>query len=357
MRYRVIQCGELSGDLVERWASIQQAHRDYCSPYFRPEFAQAVAAVRDDVHVCVLEDGGRVCGFFPFHRGRGGLGRPLGLGLSDYHGVIAEPEADWSVEPLLRGCGLVRYEFDHLLASQKPFEPYHARTARSPITQLADGYDAFFASRDKGGRKQIREAERKHEKLRSASQRVRFVEHETDAAALQQLMNWKSQQCRRTGTVDYFALPWCVALIERIHEVQSESFGGMLSCLYADDRLVAAHFVMRSARVWHSWFPSYDPDFQQYSPGMIVLVEMVKAAADRGIEHIDFGRGVSLYKTRFMTDILMVAEGTAELPSLMNHTRRLRNTVERWSKESTLKPLLRIPGRIVRSIERKRRYG
>ena len=36
------------------------------NPFFRPEFTQAVAAVRDDVEVAVLEIQQQPVGFFPY---------------------------------------------------------------------------------------------------------------------------------------------------------------------------------------------------------------------------------------------------------------------------------------------------
>lgn len=347
---------ELDADFIRRWAEIQEADSDLASPYFRPEFTEAVAAVRDEVFVGILEDGGRVVGFFPFHRGRGGIARPIGLGLSDYHGVIAETGADWTVEGLLRGCSLVRYEFDHLPVSQRPFAGFHQKVADSPVLDLAGGYEEFEASRDKAGRKQLREIERKRRKLEMEVGPLTFVSHTPSGGVLRTLMDWKSAQCRETGTFDYFALGWCRQLIQSIHRKQAIGFGGILACLYVGDRLAAAHFAMRSHRVRHSWFPVYNGALQAYSPGLILLVEMIRANIAENLAYIDFGKGVSTYKKRFMTRSIPVAQGQAELPSVLNSARRLRNRAEQWSRSSALRPILCLPGRVIKSLERQRRY-
>jgi len=294
MNFRRIKAHELDSTLKARWREIQRSRREFASPYFCPEFTEMVATTRDDVYVGILEDAGSIFGFFPFHRRRGGIGRPIGLKLSDYHGVIAHPEAEWSVEDLLRGCGLVRYEFDHLLASQAPFAPHHHVIESSPIVDLTAGYEAFEQSRDKAGRKQLREIERKRKKLESEIGPITFVEHTSDPEVLRTLMDWKSEQCRRTGTFDYFSLAWCRQLIESIHASDRADFGGVLSCLYVGDSLAAAHFVMRSDRVWHSWFPVYNNTYHAYSPGLILLLEMIRAAAARdGVDYMDLGKDVS----------------------------------------------------------------
>ena len=356
MKYDVIHARELSPNLVGRWTEIQQSDSTLASPYFCPEFTKAVAAVRDDVHVGILEDGGRIVGFFPFHRTRGGVARPISLGLSDYHGVIVDPNAKWTAEKLMRGCNLVRWEFDHLLASQKQFAKLHANVAESPIIDVSQGIEAFESSRDKSGRKQLRESQRKREKLEKQVGPVTFTAHSQDQDILRQLIQWKSLQCQQTGTVDFFALEWCVQLIEYIHAAQGNHFGGILSCLHAGDTLVAVHFAMYSRSVWHSWFPAYNDDLQKYSPGLMLLYDMIGVAADGETQYIDLGKGMSLYKKRVMTGSLPVTEGCVEVPSLRNQVRHFWEKVEQWSRQSALKPVLTIPGRMIKRMERKRRY-
>ena len=56
----------LPADLVLPWVSLQQSFVQWQHPFLRPEFTAAVAAVRSDVEVAILHDGGRAVGFFPF---------------------------------------------------------------------------------------------------------------------------------------------------------------------------------------------------------------------------------------------------------------------------------------------------
>lgn len=356
MKYEVIHVRELEPDLVTRWGEIQQSDSELASPYFRPEFTQALGAVRDDVRVGILEDGGRIVGFFPFHHSRGGLARPIGLGLSDYHGVIVDKNAEWTAEELLRGCNLVRWEFDHLLASQKQFSDFHDQVSGSPIIDVSKGMEVYESSLDKSGRKQLKEAQRKFSKLESQIGPVTFTVHSQDQEILRQLIQWKSLQCKQTGTVDFFALKWCEQLIQGIHAQRERHFGGILSTLHAGDTLAAVHFGMYSRDVWHSWFPAYNDELLQYSPGAILLFDMIRAAADGDVQYIDLGKGISLYKKRVMTGEIAVAEGSFQVPSLRNTIQNFSTGIEEWSKQSALKPVLRIPGRIIKSMQRKKRY-
>ena len=356
MKYEIINGKELSLSLVHRWAEVQLSNADLLNPYFCPEFTQAVAAVRNDVKVAVLTKDREVVGFFPFHYSRGGIARPVGLGLSDYHGVIIEPDIEWTAEKLIRGCNLVRWDFDHLLASQKQFAHFYRDVSKSPIIELSEGIGTFEASLDKSGRKQYKEAQRKQNKLEEQIGPVKFTFHTEDKDILHKMMQWKSFQCRSSGTVDYFSLRWCVQLIEMIHTARKNNFGGILSCLHAGNTLAAVHFVMYSSRVWHSWFPAYNDDLQRYSPGLILLYRMINVASKRGINYIDLGKGISLYKKKVMSGGIKVAEGSVEIPSFINTVRHIRNSIEQWSKKSTFKPILRIPGKVIKSLDKKKKY-
>ncbi|NHA15371.1 GNAT family N-acetyltransferase [Thioalkalivibrio sp. XN279] len=357
MKYTVILTRELDNALASRWSAIQATGTIFASPYFRPEFAQALAAVRDDLRICLLEDYGRVVGFFPFHYGRGGVGRPAGLKLSDHHGVVVERDAEWTVLDLLRGSGLVRWEFDHLVAGQGEWKPYIRQVDPSPIIETIDGYEAYEADRTKSQRKHLQDTLRRMRKLERERGPIRYVSNTREPTVFDAMVRWKREQCQATGVVDFFALPWTVELIKRIHEQDSQEFGGTLSALYVGDRLAAVHFAMRSRTVWHSWFPAYDDEFRQYAPGLILLVHMIQHACEDGLAHIDLGKGMAPYKENFMSGSIPVAEGIATRPSIINSIHELRTRSEAWARQSALRPLLQAPGRWLKEQERRRRYG
>jgi CelD/BcsL family acetyltransferase involved in cellulose biosynthesis len=140
---RSIAADQLTPEQVAAWASIQRADAALASPYFRPEFTQAVAAVRNDVEVGLLEDGGEPVGFFPFQRSGRNVARPVGGKMSDFQGVLARPDLAWDPRQLLQGCGLAAWHFDHLLASQQPLQPYHWSVAPSPYIDVSAGWEGY----------------------------------------------------------------------------------------------------------------------------------------------------------------------------------------------------------------------
>src|SRR5258705_5392188 len=132
VNYFLIEAEDLDEGLIAAWRSIQEREPRFESPYFCPEFTRAVGTVRDDVRVVVIENDGRPAGFFPHQRAAWGRGSPVGGPLSDYHGVIAAPEAEWSVVELMRAARLSVWTFDHLVDTTGRFAPYVTAGAAAP---------------------------------------------------------------------------------------------------------------------------------------------------------------------------------------------------------------------------------
>jgi CelD/BcsL family acetyltransferase involved in cellulose biosynthesis len=353
MKVTVIRPYELDSALLRRWREIIDANEEFASPYFDPEYTQAVAAVRDDVYVGVMQEGADVAGFFPFQCGHGRIGRPVGGPFSDCQGVIVSPEAEWSAEALVRGCGLSEWRFNHLIASQKQFHPWRTILTCSPLMDLAQGYDAYAATRREAGSTQLPRLGQKQRRLERDAGPLRFEMHTSDDSILHQLLAWKSRQYVESHLVDAFGFPWTRALLERILSMQSVTFGGVLSALYANDRLVAVHMGMRSRAVWHYWFPAYSHDFAYYSPSLLLLVEMARSAEFMGLKTIDLGKGPEEYKSLFATSAVLLMEGSVERPSLARALHGARQSAENWVRHSSIYPIVRAPGHLFRRFEAK----
>lgn len=144
MKIDLILGRELSSDLLNRWDQIARSVPELSSPYFRPEFTQAVAAQRDNVEIGILHDGDVVAGFFPFERIRRCIARPVGNRLSDYQAVIAPSKLPWQIPVLMRGCRLRAWEFDHHLASQPQLQKYVAKTSNSWRINVSAGFETYM---------------------------------------------------------------------------------------------------------------------------------------------------------------------------------------------------------------------
>jgi len=329
----VIRPDELGVSDLDRWRSFQRGPMAH--PFLAPEFVQAVGRVRRSARVAVLEDAGATVGFFPFERGRWGYGTPPAPGLTDAHGLVHAPDAEWDPHQLLRACGLSVWEFDHLVDGQKPFERHQALRVPSPVMDLAGGYAAFRAEVRARSKSFLSELERKGRALGRDHGTVTFTLGTADVDDLRRIMAWKSEQYQRTYRSDRFRVPWIRELLESLLATRTETFAGTLSVLRAGDTPVAGHFGLRNGTALAGWFPAFDCAFRRYSPGLLHHLMLAEHAAADGVVEIDMGRGAKGYKDCFRSRDLVVAEGriVRRSPAAAVHwarrepVRRLRNRV------------------------------
>lgn len=312
-RVRLVSPRELSAAELSAWSDIQQANDALDSPFLRPEFTQAVDAVRSDVEVGILENDGRPIGFFPFQRCGENAAQAVGGRLSDLQAVIVAEETHWSALELLRGCGLRTWYFDHLIQSQQPLQQFHWNQVESPCLDLRDGFLAYCEHLRSQRSQQLPQIMRKTRKLQREVGAVRLVVHSEEDLPVNSLFQWKSEQYRRTGRLDIFRYGWVVELLHRIRSMRTNGLRGMLSTLYAGNRIAAVHLGISSGRVLHWWFPAYNQELARYSPGLILLLELAKASESLGIKRIDLGKGDERYKASLRNNAILLAEGAVDL--------------------------------------------
>ncbi|MFF7215631.1 GNAT family N-acetyltransferase [Streptomyces sp. NPDC008238] len=349
MDITVYRPGELTAADRAEWTRVQDqavasGSPQLGNPFLSPEFTLAVAHHHRGVRVAVVREDGVPVAFFPYQRSAAGVGRAVGLGLSDCQGLVHRPGFQWDARELLRACGLALWEFDHLMEGQKPFEEGATGTYPSPVMDVEHGYEAYLGHLRAHSPKFLRTTLAKERKLGRDAGEVRYVHDERDVAALRRLMAWKSAQYRRTGRSDRFARPWIVELVEHLFHTRTEGFAGRLSVLYAGDRPVAAHFGMRTPAVLACWFPAYDTEFSKFSPGLVLHLRMAEGAAAEGVAQLDLGRGHKEYKESLKTRDLTVSEGwvTRRHPVALGHRAR-RAPVRALRNAVTARPALREP--------------
>lgn len=325
---------ELGAAEFAAWGTLQEADPQLASPFFRPEFAAAVARVRDDVRVAVIERAGACVGFFPFQKGAFSVGHPVGGPLSDAHGFILGRETASKPGQIVRACGLAEWRFDHLPAGQAAALPGLHTSTESPIMDLAQGYEAYASARRAAGSEQILKTSGLLRKMERDLGPVRFTLHTPEPELLRTLRGWKSAQYRASGKVDIFSIGWVGQAVETLHATSGAGFASVLSVLWLGDRPLAAHLGLRSRTVWHYWLPAYDPAFAKYSPGLILLLKMAEHAAALGVSTIDLGVGRALYKQRLMSGTIPLAEGRIIVSPARAALAEFRTASERWVRRS-----------------------
>ena len=320
---------ELGPAEIAAWRCMQRATPSLANPFLSPEFAVAAGRFRPGARVAVLVDDQSIVGFFPFERRRFGMGVPIGGWLNPYQGVIHVPGAEWDPRELLRGCQLSAWQFDNLIVDQQPFGPYHAATGSSPMIDLADGFDAYYAKLRVRSPRFCRELGRKTRKLAREAGGLRVVADSRDSNVLRTLISWKSDQYRRTSHVDRLRQPWLIGLLDSLLATHEDLVSGQLSVQYAADQPVAIEFGLRTAGLLVGWFTGYNRRFRHYSPGFIHLVKMAEQLAASGIGAISMGKGARKYTQTVKSYDIFVAEGVVTSRSVLGAAHGVRDATAR----------------------------
>lgn len=341
---------DLTARQIAAWSRIQSANPAVDSAFFHPAFTQAVAAVRNDVEVAVLYRDDEPAGFFPFERDRRNVARPVGLRLSEFHGVVAPGSLSFSVDELLAACRLTAWHFDHLPAAQLPFAGHWWNQAASPYMDLSYGFDPSRPRHVGNGSGLLSQILRKQRKLGREVGPLRFVWNTAAPEVFDALLAWKTEQYQRTKMLEIFRFNWVVELLDRVRQTQVDGFAGVLSALYAGDRLAAVHLGLLGETALHIWFPTFDRRWAKYSPGLVLLLEMAKAAAARGIERIDFGKGAERYKASLKSGSIPLAEGSVDRRPVARLLRRSWHRTKRWVRSSRYAAPLSAPLDLTRRV-------
>ena len=308
MQVHVVRPSDLGAAERAAWR-VRQHHDELASPFLAPEFALAVDGARDDARVAVIEGIDAGLAFFAFSVDGDGVGAPVGASICDAQALLASDTTAFDPRGVVRASGLASWRFDHLLSSQHTFAPYHHSLHASPIADLSQGHDAYLQAVRASSKDVLTQTARRRRKLGREVGDVVFEWDTADPSVLDTLLSWKSAQYRETGTWDRFDQPWIVDVVRALASTTSQSLTGVTATLRAGEQLVAGHFGLlgRDRLAW--WFPVYDPQYRSYSPGLILLLDLIAASAARGLRMVDLGRGEHHYKLRVATASYEVAEG------------------------------------------------
>lgn len=350
MKIELLRPSSLAAADWRAWSEIQAAEPALESPYFRPEFTQAVAQVRRDVEIAVLLEGGTTVGFFPFQRGPFNIGKPVGGKVSDYHGIVSRSETLVDAAELQRSCRLAAWDFDHLITTQPSFERFANESAESLYLDLSQGYEAYADQRRAAGTDEIKQTNRKLRKCEREQGNITFEIDCRDEAVLNLLMQWKSVQLRQNGLADIFAFPWTVELLKSIFRSPSAEFSSLMSVVRLKDRPIAIMYSLRSRAVVHSWIFAYEKELGPYSPGMILLLKMAEQARQNGIVKIDLGKGTERYKLSLGSSATPLWEGTVGRGGPALWLRSGWRTARDWVSRSPLANVSKVPAKAIKPL-------
>jgi CelD/BcsL family acetyltransferase involved in cellulose biosynthesis len=232
-----------------------------------------------------------------------GYAERVGAEMTDYFGLIAEPDVRIPVRDIMQLAGLKYLCFTHLDESQLQHGVVGERPEIGLRLRLGTGIDFWSQQLREQNRKLVSETERIERRIQREHGPLRFCFAETDwANPLRNLVHYKRRQYVRTRGADMFGEPWRVRLLEALADSEQRSCTGVLSTLYAGESWVASHFGLRSGHVLHYWFPVYNPDMASFSPGRLLLKQVIRSASEAGVDLLDRGAGDTYSKRQFTNE-------------------------------------------------------
>jgi CelD/BcsL family acetyltransferase involved in cellulose biosynthesis len=219
----------------------------------------------------------------------------------------------------------------------------------SPYISMPYGFTDYIKTQ-RFYSKHLCECQRKLNKIERERGKLQIVLDSRSEADFEQLLRWKQEQYQRTGAFNPMRFPWTLELLRKIWNETSESFRGVFSALYVGDQLIGAHFGMRSGSTLHYWFPAYNPEFQNYSPGNLLLMEIARAGSEAGITKIDLGKGSEEYKLSFGSAQTLVTEGCVYQASLLGHLDNTFQKTKDWLKSSPLQRPVKATAKALRPL-------
>ena len=232
-----------------------------------------------------------------------GIAERIGGALNDYFGIIHSQQFTLSSRKLLQLCHINHFEISHLderftklgLTAEKP-EP-------SPLV-LLDKDDSELNSKQRRKKKHFaRETEKRLDRIQQELGILRFeFQTENISAELENCIKFKRRQYQVTHSIDPLRHSVERRMLGKLSTLKVDSCSGILSTLYAGDQWLATHFGLINSHTMHYWFPVYNPQFQEYSPGRILILKMIEHARDHSIKVFDFGAGSSQMKRKFSNE-------------------------------------------------------
>jgi hypothetical protein len=125
--------------------------------------------------------------------------------------------------------------------------------------------------------------------------------------------------------------------------------------LYVASKPIAFWYGVVYKNVWYSYWTGYDPAYQSYAPGTVLLLKMLEDLSSGNVSEIDFGFGPAEYKERFGDHKRVEAFVKINAPTLRGGAASLLTLVDAFINRSgkTLLRKLHVVSQIKRHWRRK----
>jgi CelD/BcsL family acetyltransferase involved in cellulose biosynthesis len=327
---------DLGHDDITTWTRLQ-GDGPLASPFLSPHWSRAVARAKgpdaERARVAIVREGGEAKGFMAARVGRV-TAMPVGAPMCDYQGLVAAD--DLVVEPrrLVTAMGVQRMDFTSLMIEAPGFAGCARGRAVSHVLDISKGYDAYAADRQAAGTDILKDCAKKRRKLERELGEVVFTAESRSLHDFDALIAWKRAQYA--------------------HE---PALRGVMFTLHVAGKLAAVHYALCTPKIAHAWFIAHDDAMQRYSPGVILITEVLRWAAERGMAELDLGPGDYRFKVSLANRQREVGHGFVGRLAPATLMRAAQYEVRRTAEALPLGRFSALPGKAMRRMDLWRGLG
>jgi CelD/BcsL family acetyltransferase involved in cellulose biosynthesis len=338
---------------VSLWTRIQ-GQGALASPFLSPRWVQTLSRLggpdRKHLKIAALHDEGEIVGFLPARVSRFTAMAP-GAPLCDYQALVADRRLRIDPGEIVTAFGVARLDFDKLLADQSSFRPFVRGASSSQVIDLREGYDAYVADRQAAGTDILKDCAKKRRKLEREHGDVVFTAASTSQADFDQLIAWKREQYNTTGQTDIFDAGWPLDLLSELFHSPDPDYRATLFTLHAGGRLIAAHLALCTPTIAHAWFIGHHDAYGRYSPGVVLITDVIRWAADKRMTELDLGPGDYRFKLSLANRTRDVTHGFVGRPSAASLMRGAAYRVREMAEALPLGSASALPGKAMRRLD------
>ncbi|MEM7637905.1 MAG: GNAT family N-acetyltransferase [Pseudomonadota bacterium] len=350
MKFELYRPQDLSAEQWQIYAALRDARSIYDDPFFDPDFARLVGEVREDTRIGFASDKDGVFAVWALHIRPGNWARPIGAPFSDWNGPILAENTHLSAQEILAGfdiSGLTTQGFQPLSAA--PTDELDRIGAN--VTDLSQGWQAFIADQEARWPKHFKKMRRVYRNVDRDFSGPQFTWDDRRDDSFDRLMTLKREQYARTGYYDVLNAPWTRSLFDRLRHFEGPRLRTRMSSLYFGDQIAAGEFNLQSDTVLHGWITAFDQAYSKYSPGNILVQEVLARMNEAGLVLYDSGPGLDHYKRHYSNAQIAIESGVLSGNSTALNASRVAGQVWRLGEQVMPRPASAIMARVRRRMD------
>jgi CelD/BcsL family acetyltransferase involved in cellulose biosynthesis len=249
-------------------------------------------------------------------------GTHFNLQLPIWQGALCSVLGDLPVEQLLRRIGAVIQadvvELSHQPRTWQgrpnPFVSADAEECVSPTFALPLSNDFDTLSRAQRSAKSLQQIRRKRKLLQKACGEVAFrcaLDAASRERAIEAVIRQRNARRDLSGIPSFFDMPGGEAFIRDVAGRLSDEDGFhpplRIDYLEVGGEIAATYFGAVRSGVYSCFLNSFEPKFEHYSPGEIILHDLVEVLCAGNMTLLDLGVGVEQYKKSWCDPVPLFA--------------------------------------------------